>query len=372
VLCSPLTVYQIGSDLDTATAFFSPDYVTARERFRSAAHAAGAALDALPLDARGSGGEALTVDIAWLGDSAARSVLLHTSGLHGVEAFAGSAIQLALLAGPPPLEPDGALVLVHVLNPYGMAWLRRANENNVDLNRNFLADGEAWSGAPELYRRIDHVLNPASPPGFDFFHARALWLALRHGFRPLKQAVAQGQYEFPRGLFFGGTELQQGPRRYIEWLGRRLSQARYVFALDVHTGLGRWATETLLPEPGTGATPNARLDAALGRKLVAVDSDGSVAYRIRGGLGGILPRVLRSAAVDFVLQELGTYPPLSVFHALREENRWHHYGIGSLGHPVKQRLREVLNPPSPAWRARIIALGAGLARAAADWTFRKQ
>jgi hypothetical protein len=30
-------------------------------------------------------------------------------------------------------------VFVHVVNPYGMAWHRRWNENNVDLNRNFMA-----------------------------------------------------------------------------------------------------------------------------------------------------------------------------------------------------------------------------------------
>lgn len=349
---------------------FSPDYWTARERFRAAAHAAGAVLHALPLDTKGPGGEELTIDIAWLGSEPARKIVLHTSGLHGVEAFTGSAIQLALLEQPPALEAGCALILVHVLNPYGMAWLRRTNENNVDLNRNFLGDGELWSGTPELYRRIDHVLNPPSPPAFDFFPLRALWQALRHGFHPLKQAVAQGQYEFPRGLFYGGNELQQGLRRYLEWLRQKLSGAQYVFALDVHTGLGRWGEETLLPEAGSGVTPSARLGAALNRKMVEVTREDTVAYVIRGGMGGVLPRVLPGVAVDFVLQELGTYSPLAVFHALREENRWHHYGGGGLDHPAKQRLREVLCPSAPQWRAQIVAKGVGLACAAADWTFK--
>jgi len=132
----------VHAGLNDTTEFFSPDYLTARERFRAAAQAAGAALHALALDATGPGGEALTIEIAWLGDQRARKIVLHTSGLHGVEAFAGSAIQLALLQQPPAPAADCALILVHVLNPYGMAWLRRANENNVDLNRNFLGDGE--------------------------------------------------------------------------------------------------------------------------------------------------------------------------------------------------------------------------------------
>lgn len=349
-------------------SFFSPDYVIARERFRVAARAAGASLHALPLDAAGPDGGSLTIDIAWLGDAAAHRVLLHSSGLHGVEAFAGSAIQLALLAHPPALSADCALLIAHVLNPWGMAWLRRANENNVDLNRNFLGGGETWSGAPEIYRRLDSLLNPPSPPGFDFFYPRALWHALRVGFAPLSQAVAQGQYEFPRGLFYGGSALQPGPRRYLDWIARHLAHARYVFALDVHTGLGRRGEETLLPESDC-ATAAGELGSALGRTLARAGQHDHATYTVRGSMGSMIASVLRDAAVDFVVQELGTRPPLFVFHALREENRWHHYGGGGIDHPVKQRLQEALCPTAVRWRTQVVRRGVERARAAAVWAF---
>src|SRR5438477_12735844 len=128
--------------------FFSPDYFTARDRFREAAAGAGGRMETLPLDAKGPGGENLGIDIAWFGAENPRRVLLHSSGLHGVEGFAGSAIQLQLLNDVPTISEDTALIVVHVLNPYGMAWLRRSNENNVDLNRNFLVD-EPYAGAPD-------------------------------------------------------------------------------------------------------------------------------------------------------------------------------------------------------------------------------
>jgi hypothetical protein len=354
---------------ESPTHFFSPNYATARARFRSAAQAAGAALHALRLDAQGPGGEELTIDIARLGAADAQRMLLHTSGLHGVEAFAGSAVQLALLEEPPALPADCALVLVHVLNPYGMAWLRRANENNVDLNRNFLGDEEAWSGAPEIYGRVERILNPPTPPRPDFFYLQALWQTCQHGFRPLKQAVAQGQYEYPRGLFFGGTNLEQGPRLYLHWLRQNVNRARYVFALDVHTGLGRWGEDTLLLEAGAGTTACDRLSAALDHTLVDVRADAGVAYEVRGGMGAGLTRALSGVAADFVLQELGTYSPLVVFHALREENRWHHHGSGNPDHPVKQRLLERLCPASARWRARALGRGVRLAKRAAAWAF---
>jgi hypothetical protein len=351
--------------------YFSPDYLSARERFRAAARAAGAALDALELDAPGPRGEALTIDIARLGEASARRVLLHTSGLHGVEAYAGSAIQLAALAAPPAPPAGCALVLVHVLNPYGMAWLRRANENNVDLNRNFVAPGERREGAAPLYARLDALLNPASPPGADGFLLRLVALAARHGLRAIKQAIAEGQYEFPRGLFYGGAALEPGPRLYLEWLQRNVPPSAYLLALDAHTGLGPWGTDTLLLEPGVAATPPERLARELGRSLVD-PSAGRAAYRIRGGMGRALPGALPGARVDFVLQEIGTRPVLSVLRALREENRCHHYGAKRVDHPARQALREALCPAEPAWRRRAIVLGLALLRAAAAWTFKRQ
>src|SRR5438128_1546746 len=118
-----------------STSFFSTDYFVARSRFREMAGRAGGTLESLTLGATGPGGQDLSIDIAWFGAPEPERILLHSSGLHGVEGFAGSAIQLQLLNLLPAIPPDAALVLVHILNPYGMAWLRRVNEENVDLNR---------------------------------------------------------------------------------------------------------------------------------------------------------------------------------------------------------------------------------------------
>ena len=349
--------------------YFSPDYETVRERFRAAASAAGAALHAIALSAQGPKGETLSIDIGWLGAPRPSRTFLHITGVHGVEAYTGSAVQLALLDAPPTPGPDDALVLVHVLNPYGMAWLRRTNENNVDLNRNFLLDGGAWSGAPDLYRALDPLLNPPSPPARDGFTLRAAAAVTRYGFHRVKQAIAEGQYEFPRGLFYGGRELQDGPRLYFDWLRRHLAAARYLFALDLHTGLGRRGTDTVLPDAAANVTAPATLAAALDRRFADAAKPG-VAYTVRGGLGAALPHALPGVSIDYVLQEIGTYPPLNVLHALRGENRWHFFGDGSIVHPAKQRLCEALCPAAVDWRRRAIELGTGLAKAAARWTFK--
>ena len=326
-------------------------------------------LEPLALEARGPRQEALTIDIARLGEPGARRVLIHTSGLHGVEAFAGSAVQLAILATPPPVPPGCELVLVHVLNPFGMAWLRRANENNVDLNRNFMRNGEHREGAPALYPLLDVLLNSPSPGAASWFQLRLAFFALKHGPTATRQAIAEGQFEFPRGLFFGGKVLEPGPALYLGWLRRHLDAAAHVFALDFHTGLGPRGDSTLILEAGSGSTPVGELERALGSPLVD-PAAGQSAYRIRGGMGGVLPEVLPHARLDCVLQEIGTYPARKVLSALREENRYHHARAPvDPAHPAKLALLEALRPDSANWRKRAILHGLSALHAAARWTF---
>ena len=352
-------------DNTMASGHFSPDYVTARSRFRRAVESSGGRLKVLNLNAKGPDGEDLTIDIGWFGNPAPRRVLLHSSGLHGVEGFAGSAIQLQLLEKLPAIPDDGAIVLVHVLNPYGMTWLRRFNENNVDLNRNFLAGDEDYAGAPESYAKLNTFLNPSTPPSADFFYLRAVGLILRHGMSTLKQAVAGGQFEYPNGLFFGGKRLEQGPQLYQDFIREHLDKAEKVVAIDVHTGLGPFGEDSLLVSTGE----QNRMRDIFGARVQPLDPDESVAYRIRGGF---YPRVLPRAKADFVCQEFGTYHPVRQLHALREENRWHQHGEGRVDHPTKRKLRDAFCPQDPTWRKSVLRRGAELIVQAVELAFQTE
>ena len=333
--------------------YFSPDYSTARNRFRTAVEHAGGRLHILELDAEGPDGGDLTIDIAWFGAQTPRRVLVHTSGLHGVEGFAGSAIQLQFLEEMPTILEGDAIALVHILNPYGMAWLRRFNENSVDLNRNFLADGEPYEGTPEAYPRLDSFLNPPSPPSRNLFSLRAAWLIVRYGMPAMKEAIVSGQYEYPKGLFFGGKKLEQGARLYLDWVRKHLSVSERILALDVHTGLGESGEDTLLVDESVYG----RSRDLFGERVAPFDPDRGVAYKVRGGLHLMFPRVLPESQVDFVGQEFGTYGPIQVLHALREENRWHHHGGGGIDHPAKRRLKDTFFRNEESWRAKVLIRG---------------
>ena len=193
---------------DTALANFSSTYLQARENFLAAAEAAGAELDSFVKPVKGAEGEDLFTDVALLGPESARTVLTICSGTHGVEGFCGSAIQTGLLrdgiAGR--LPADVRVVMIHALNPYGFSHFRRFNEDNVDLNRNFIDHRQPHAKNP-AYDALYGAINPRADSRLqrDVAFLRLLLQRTLKGKRKLKVAITQGQHTHPAGLFFGGT-----------------------------------------------------------------------------------------------------------------------------------------------------------------------
>src|SRR5690348_9872021 len=103
----------------TMISCFSPDYSTARARFVHAARDLGGMLWTYPLTATDPNNEALTIDVAISPGRDDRNALVLSSGLHGVEGFFGSAVQLALLSRwteNPHSAPAPRTILIHALN----------------------------------------------------------------------------------------------------------------------------------------------------------------------------------------------------------------------------------------------------------------
>jgi Protein of unknown function (DUF2817) len=152
---------ELRDELFAATSFYSADYFSARERLLNTCERLRLEHHALPIQAPSPRPEPLTIDVAILGAPKPKRAIVLSSGVHGVEGLFGSAVQLAFLERmatqwEPPL--GGAVVLIHAVNPYGFAWLRRFNEDNVDLNRNFLLADETYSGSPPLAAKFRRAM----------------------------------------------------------------------------------------------------------------------------------------------------------------------------------------------------------------------
>ncbi len=349
---------------DTA---FAASYGEARRRFKGAAAAAGARVTSHIIDApAGDAGEDdLAIDVAAIGPAAAPTVVL-SSGIHGVEGFLGSAVQCAVLdqLRDEARGPDLRYVLIHAVNPYGFARLRRFNEDNVDLNRNFLDDPAAFAGAPEGYAGLLGFLNPPSPPpAFELFGLKAAAQILRHGMPSLQRAIASGQYEYPQGIFYGGSAPCQSTRVVFEhcddWAG-----SGDVLHIDFHTGLGPFgAYELQLTAPA---------DAAALRWYTGAFGAGHVKplsawYPARGLFGAWLQAHFKGRSYRFLGAEFGTYGVVRVLRALRAENRAHHYGdpASQAYRAAKAELLECFCPSDAAWRRQVLEGGLSIVAQAA-------
>src|SRR4029079_4941431 len=146
----------------------------------------------------------------------------------------------------------------------------------------------------------------------------------RHGKPALKQALVTGQYEFPKGLFFGG----RGPSRTKEivqqyfksWIGAGTTVAH----LDFHTGLGAWGTCKLLVDYSPNIAQLERLRRWFGSDGYEVNDPRKVAYQPRGSFGQWCVAHNCAHAYVFAFAEFGTYGNLSVIGGLRAENQAHH------------------------------------------------
>lgn len=342
--------------------YFSTDYYTARERFRDGISSVRGELTSLSIGARGPKTEDLTIDIGWIGPPEPKLAIVHSCGVHGIEAFTGSAIQLQWLDSGVHGLPDGcAVILVHVVNPYGMAWLRRVNEHNVDLNRNCLAPGDAYVGAPDRYSAVDEFLNPHREPSPDWLNPRALWLIWQLGLPALKQAIAGGQYVNPKGLFFGGRSLEDGPRLLQQFVRARLMRVRHLIGIDVHTGLGPFGEDTLLVSEPPGSPTFTALKSAYGNRITHSDPDRSPAYRAKGTFDTIYRWTLPDVTLHFILQEFGTYSAIRVLRALRRENLRFHAGDGQPDLSCGRELLATFAPSDPSWRAAVLNRGSAVA-----------
>ena len=331
-------------------ATLAPDYRTARAAFLAAAESVGATVIAHEHPETGPDGGALATDVAVLGPADARHRLLVVSGTHGVEGFAGSLCQTTWLRDGVDLPPDLAVVMVHAINPYGFAWVRRVNEDNVDLNRNCVEFGAPLPVNPGYDALADALVPPVWDDATQQSTAEVLLgFAAEHGFDALQAAVSSGQYAHPRGIFYGG-ERPVWSRVALERIVRaHLGDAAHVAVLDLHTGLGPFGHGELIashPDPHG----RARLDACFEEYTIPAEGT-SVSADVQGDVLDGMEAWLPGVGFAGVAIEWGTVDILEVSTALRADAWLHGFGDprGPEAAAVKAQIRAAFAPDDPAW-----------------------
>ena len=190
----------------------------------------------------------LYIDKVYLPSSGERTnLILLTTGVHGMEGYIGSVMLDVFFAEVYPTlntENTGILIVANV-NPYGMKYMRRYNENNVDLNRNFIEDWDNFDrSSNKEYPKVDKFLQPEGKMGNAFWHEVGFYLSLAKeaiftGADTISDALLTGQYEYPEGVYYGGDGDEKSTA-YLKGVFRECLDSEYenIVHVDIHSGYG--------------------------------------------------------------------------------------------------------------------------------------
>lgn len=174
----------------------------------------------------------------------AKSLVIIQSGTHGIEGHAGSGVQNFIIDYLQIKKPkQTSFLFIHGVNQYGFANNRRVNFNNVDLNRNFHFEKSEFKSENPGYDQVNHFLNPADKLEINFFsklffHFDSVKLIIKHSKDTLKRAILKGQYNTPKGIYFGGADYQPEFFALNDIWDKFIPSYKKVLFIDIHTGYG--------------------------------------------------------------------------------------------------------------------------------------
>ncbi len=351
----------------TRTDTFIPtDYPAMQARFLKAAQNANASITEYPHPLAGPDGTQIATSVALLGKRNAPQMVVVISGTHGAEAAYGSACQSEWLKqlNAKALPDDVAVLMIHLLNPWGAAWMRRVTENNVDLNRNFID----WSQTPPLnedYRQVHQAAAYSVFEGEGRAAADTVYTDLIRQFgshEAVLNIIETGQYEFSDGLFFGGEKAEWSNVTLHKIIADFAQKSEKLAFFDLHTGAGPYAYPALL-----SVTVSDHEGIQWGRDLfgpalnVVVTgkdavTDSGIAATATGYVSAAIRNMLPKTHLLPLVIECGTLEGHIVNDAVRADNWLHLYGDlqTPLAQKIKADLRKAFIPEDKNWETACI------------------
>jgi hypothetical protein len=339
----------------------APSFDRQRERFLSAARMANASLTEWLHPLKGPRDETLATDVAVIGDPQAHNRLVVLSGTHGIEGFYGSDCQIALLESLHTHGvPEGvSVVFIHLVNPWGTAWLRRVTEDNVDLNRNYLAFDQplpvnaGYESMHEIY-----LCPELEGPARSLADASLAARIARDGRGAVMSVVEAGQYVHADGLFFGGREAAWSNRTLRAIMEKHVADARTAICFDLHTGAGAFGHPMLMAITQQTYPMLSRMQALYGPWLHTIvtspssTTDTGIAATATGYTSQAMLDQLSSVDLMQFVIECGTYDSARSHRLLRDDHWLHLFGdpFDATGRRIKAALLEHFFPADTHWR----------------------
>lgn len=339
---------------DDILSCFSASYKEARKAFLRAADAQdGAVTSHLNPCGKGISGEDLCMDIATVGRADAACALIVSSATHGIEGYAGSALQTGLLReGLAEFLPDNSVChLVHAVNPFGFSYCRRVNEDNVDVNRNFIDFSRPLTDSDDFLRFREFAAREMKEGrASDDTEVAARYLAAE-GEHRYQRALTLGQYRDPAAIHFGGRAPTWSNRIWRGFLDQALPGRPLTLHMDIHTGLGRFGQETLIYTRDPGARGYELACRCYGEDELLIPG-GTLTPDVNGPIPSSFGRFEDDAVVIGVAPEFGTVTLNQMLATLIEENiLWRSECLDEPKRKASvERMMQCFCPDDAGWR----------------------
>lgn len=302
-----------------------------------------------------------------------QNLIVLTTGVHGIEGYIGSVmLDVFFEEIYPGLDKSSTgILVVSNVNPYGMKYLRRYNENNVDLNRNFILDWDSFDLASnQEYPKVKEFLGPTGAAGNALWHEVGFYAslakeALTVGADTVSDALLTGQYEYPQGVYYGGSG-DEVSTVYLKDVFRQTLESEYenIVHIDIHSGYGPRYNMVIFNS--VYETMNeAETKAAFGYDYVlSYDSEGF--YATTGDTTDFYYRLAESMESDKTLFstcfEFGTIGDaffdtiLSLKYTVDENrNHWYPTTNSVTEQIIHENYMELYYPTETAWREKTVA-----------------
>lgn len=317
--------------------------------------------------------EGLYIDNVYLPSTGAQTnLIVLTTGVHGIEGYIG-AVMLEVFFSDiyPQLDTaDTGVLVVANVNPYGMKNMRRYNENNVDLNRNFILDWENFDlTTNDKYPQVESFLGPQKPIRHALWHELGFYLhlgkeAVTVGADTVSDALLGGQYEYPQGVYYGGNG-DEASTVYLKDVFSQCLDGSYenIVHIDIHSGYGPRYNMVIFNSVYETMT-EAESQAAFGYEhIIAHDSEAF--YATTGDTTDFFYRLAEQEQTDKDLFstcfEFGTIGDsfMNSITSLKytvDENRQYWYPTDNevTAEIVRQRYLELFYPTETQWREKAV------------------
>ncbi len=341
----------------TVSSFFSATYSEARDKFLKACADRSLAVKSHLNDrAKGAEGEDLFMDVSRIGPENASKILILSSGTHGGEGFCGSGIQVGLLQEGflKGLPDDTAVILIHAINPYGFSHVRRVNEDNIDLNRNF-RDYSKSLPDNKPYREVHDMIVPTDwdgPAREAADQAIQAYIADKDLFT-FQAAVTGGQHVEPGGLFYGGQAPSWSNETLRAVVKEHAAAAKHLAFIDFHTGLGPNGYGELIYVGDPAGIDRAK--DWYDNEITSPADGSSTSAIVEGTIDGGVCEMAPGAVHTCIALEYGTLPVMDVLNALRADNWLYIYGDiqSDLGRQIKKQVRDAFYCDNDEWKGKI-------------------